>query len=277
MVVLDSFSDAVDDTYDPALDGDDADDPYDRTNLLTRMSTRAAPVRAMVSRVSTPTVVVPYVQVGEGTENSDAVYGIKRAYARSVSRWRLRDLMAKPMSVRRSWGPRFSDEFGQRNYSKMRHQLLGPYFDAYAISLMHGEPVQTARDKQIALQIGWFTSLYNRRMAVLYSQLRPSQLGPAQWITRADCSGMVAGTCSWAKILPKVDWRYTNTWIQQSFGTAVPDVAHAKKGDVFLYGSPSHEALYLGDSLVGSFGSYPMRILPHNYRHDRKTIRRFVP
>ena len=40
------------------------------------------------------------------------------------------------MSVRRSWGPRFSDEFGQRNYSKARHQLLGPYFDAYAISLM---------------------------------------------------------------------------------------------------------------------------------------------
>jgi hypothetical protein len=114
-------------------------------------------------------------------------------------------------------------------------------------------------------------------MSVLYSQIRPSQLGPALLITRADCSGSVAGGCAWAKILPKVDWRYTNTWAQITFGQPVPDFSHAKPGDVFLYGSPSHEALYLGNGLVWSFGSYPIMILPHDYRHDRCAIRRFVP
>lgn len=277
MAVFDSFTYVVDETYDPALDGDDAEPVESRTTLLSRMGPSVAPLRAMMSRAPSASLVVPYVQVGEGTHDSDAVYGVKRAYARSVGGYRLRQLMAKPLEVRRSWGPRFSDEFGQKQYTKIRHELLAPYFDAFAIALMHGEPVQSARDKQIALQIGWFTALYNRRMAVSYSQVRPSQLGDARWITRADCSGMVAGTCAWAKVLPKVDWRYTNTWIQITFGTHVADLAHARKGDVFLYGSPSHEALYLGDGLVGSFGSYPMKILPHDYRHDRKEIRRFVP
>jgi hypothetical protein len=221
--------------------------------------------------------VVPYVQVGEGAHDSDAVYGIKRAYARSVSGWRLRELMAKPLKVRRSWGPGFSDEFGQKNYSRTRHQLLGPYFDAFAISLMHTAPVMSARDKQIALQIGWHNALYNRRMQVAYSQARPSQLGDARWITRADCSGSVAGGCHWAKILPRVDWRYTNTWVQIHLGSHVNGVAAAKVGDVFLYGSPSHEALYVGDGLVWSFGSYPIKILRWNYRSDLREIRRFVP
>lgn len=278
--VYDSFSDVVTEDYDPARDGYDGDPIETRISRVAQLTQPFGRLRALslTSATITPTVVVPYVQVGEGTTNSDAVYGIKRAYARSVSGWRLRELMAKPLDVRRSWGPRFSDEFGQKTYTRARHQLLAPYFDAFAISLMHPpKPVMSARDKQIALQIGWHTALYNRRMAVLYSQIRPSQLGPANLITRADCSGSVAGGCAWAKILPKVDWRYTNTWAQITFGQSVPDVAHAKVGDVFLYGSPSHEALYLGDGLVWSFGSYPIKILRHDYRHDRTAIRRFVP
>lgn len=277
-VVFDSYADVVDEHYDPALDGDDAEPVTGRTTIAGHLSARFAPVRAMMSRATTASIVVPYVQVGEDAHDSDAVYGIKRAYARSVSGWRLRQLMAKPLEVRRSWGPRFSDEFGQKNYSKSRHTLLAPYFDAFAISLMHTDaPTTSPRDKQIALQLGWHTALYNRRMAVLYSQLRPSQLGPAQWITRADCSGSVAGGCKWANILPAVDWRYTNTHTQVTFGRHVPGVADAIPGDVFLYGSPSHEALYLGNGLVWSFGSYPIKILRHDYRHDRREIRRFVP
>ena len=190
-VVFDSYADAVDETYDPSQDGDDADDPYERRSLFARAASPFAPLKATLSKVPTASIVVPYVQVGEGSHDSDAVYGIKRAYARSVSGFRLRMLMRKPLEVRRSWGPAFSDEFGQHVYSKSRHALLGPYFDAFAISLMHTpQPTVSARDKQIALQLGWHTALYNRRMSVLYSQLRPSQLGPAQWITRADCSGI---------------------------------------------------------------------------------------
>ena len=139
------------------------------------------------------------------------------------------------------------------------------------------QPTVSARDKQIALQLRWHTALYNRRMSVLYSQLRPSQLGPAQWITRADCSGSVAGGCKWAAVLPTVDWRYTNTWSQIGFGHHVDSIANALPGDVILYGSPSHEALYLGHELVWSLGSYPIKILNYRYRHDLNTIRRFVP
>jgi hypothetical protein len=276
--VHDSFEDVVTQHYDPALDGDDADPPEARVSRLAQLTQPFAQLRALrPAPAVTSTLVVPYVQVGEGAHDSDAVYGIKRAYARSVSAWRLRDLMAKPLEVRRSWGPRFSDEFGQKQYTRTRHQLLAPYFDAFAISLMHTAPVVSARDKQIALQLGWHTALYNRRMSVLYSQIRPSQLGPATLITRADCSGSVAGGCDWANILPNVDWRYTNTWAQITFGSGVSSVRYARKGDVFLYGSPSHEALYVGNGLVWSFGSYPIKILPHDYRHDRVAIRRFVP
>lgn len=279
MLVHDSYIDVVDESYDPSLDGWDMEDPHKRATPVSRVLTALRADRLNASSVPTLSIVVPYVQVGEGDHDRDAVYAIKRAYARSVSGWRLRELMAKPLEVRRSWGARFSDEFGQHNYTKLRHQLLAPYFDAFALALLESDsgPPLSARDKQISLQLGWHNAVYNRRMSIFYSQARPSQLRPAEWITRADCSGSVAGGCAWAKILPAVDWRYTNTWGQVKFGRPVDGVANARPGDVFFYGSPSHEALYLGDGLVWSFGSYPAKILRHNYRHDRHSIRRFVP
>lgn len=279
MQVFDSYADVVDESYNPARDGDDGSRPRERATFVSRLTTPLPFSRRLTAEIATTSIVVPYVQVGEGTANSDAVYAIKRAYARSVSGWRLRDLMAKPLAVRRTWGKQFSLEFGQRNYTRVRHKLLAPYFDAFSLALMQkaASSVPSARDKQIALQLGWHNALYNRRMAVFYSQLRPSQLRPAEWITRADCSGSVAGGCAWAKILLAVDWRYTNTWSQVTFGRPVASLSDARPGDIFFYGSPSHEALYLGDGLVWSFGSYPIKILRHDYRHDRTAIRRFIP
>ncbi len=275
--VLDSFADAVDETYDPVLDHveDQADPREMRVGVVARGLYGVA--SAVVKKPPTATIVVPFPEgVGEG-DVSDKVYAVKRAYARSVSGWRLRALMKKPLQVRRTWGKQFSDEFGQSTYTKTRHVLLAPYFDAYALSLLHTTPEPTQREKQIAIQLGWHNALYNRRMSVAYSQIRPSQLREAFQISRADCSGSVAGGCAWARILPAVDWRYTNTWVQISLGRSVGEIALAKPGDVILYGSPSHEALYLGNGIVWSFGSYPIKILPHDYRHDRAAIRRFLP
>lgn len=278
-VVYDSYADVVDESYDPARDGWDAEDPRKRTTFVLRLTIPLHIDRLRARPMLPSAVVVPYVQVGEGDKNRDAVYAIKRAYARSVSGYRLRELMSKPLDVRRTWGRQFSNEFGQRNYTKARHQLLAPYFDAFALALLRSdsEPEMSARDKQIALQLGWHNAFYNRRMSIFYSQNRPSQLRPAEWITQADCSGSVAGGCWWAKILPAVDWRYTNTWVQVRFGSLIDRAANARPGDVFFYGSPSHEALYLGNGLVWSFGSYPAKILRHDYRGDFHSIRRYVP
>ena len=117
-------------------------------------------------------------------------------------------------------------------------------------------------------------------MSVAYSQARPSQLGKPENITYADCSGSIAAGCNWAKVLPQVDWRYTNTDVQILFGLPVPNLAAALPGDVLFYGQgndPSHEAMYLGGGRVWSFGSYPIKLLDADYRHDRIAIRRFVP
>ena len=276
-LVFDSFADDVDENYDPALDhAEDQTSPYEmRAPLMHRALFAVA--TAAAKTVPTPTLVVPFpVGVGEG-DVSDKVYAVKRAYARSVSGWRLRALMAKPLQVRRTWGKQFSDEFGQSSYTKARHLLLAPYYDAYALSLLRTEPQMSLRDKQIMIQMGWHNALYNRRMAVPYSQYRPSQLREAKLVTRADCSGSVAGGCDWARILPHVDWRWTNTWVQINFGQKIAGITGARRGDVIFYGSPSHEALYLGDGLVWSFGSYPIKILRHDYRHDRHSIRRYLP
>lgn len=278
-VVYDSYADVVDESYDPSLDGWDVEDPHKRATPITRIVTPLHLDRLRAPQVPSFSLVVPFIQVGEGDHHRDAVYAVKRAYARSVSGYRLRDLMSKPLEVRRSWGPRFSDEFNQRNYTRTRHEKLAPYFDAFALSLLRSDLASqiSPRDKQIALQMGWHNAVYNRRMSIFYSQARPSQLRPAEWITRADCSGSVAGGCAWAKILPAVDWRYTNTWGQVKFGRPVDGIRNAVPGDVIFYGSPSHEALYLGNGLVWSFGSYPAKILRHDYRHDRHSIRRFIP
>jgi cell wall-associated NlpC family hydrolase len=223
------------------------------------------------------TIVVPFPQgVNEG-DTSDAVYAVKRAWARRKGKGRLRKLENSALPVRRKWQKTFSEEFGAKSYTKLHHQKLAPWFDQKAISLLHVNQAIAARDKQIALELGWHNALYNRRFAVPYSQARPSQLVAANRVTRADCSGGVAGGAAWAHILPNVDWRYTNTWIQVTFGKAVRSINEAIPGDIILYGSPSHVALYLGNGIAWSFGSYPIKILPHNYRHDRHSIRRLVP
>lgn len=278
VIVLDSFDDDVDVRYDPALDGDDADDPLSRTSLLSHVPPPPRTLMAVRGLLApATTIVVPYVPgIGQG-DVSDGVYAVKRAYARSRGGGRLAKLMSQRLSVRRTWGKAFSTEIGSTSYTKALHVRLAPHYDALALSLLHEAASTTGRDRIIARQVAWHTALYNRRYQVPYSQLRPSQLVSADRVTRADCSGSVAGGCAWAEILPHVDWRYTNTWSQITFGTAVSGVADAVPGDVFLYGSPSHEALYLGGGLVWSFGSFPAKILPHDYRHDRRAIRRFVP
>lgn len=283
VIVLTSFEDDVDTEYDGSLDGDDSGSPEeleDRTSLIAKIPPPPGFVmsaRGLLTPKPLQTIVVPFpVGVNEGDE-SDAVYAVKRAWARQKGKGRLHALETKKLNVRRTWQKTFSEEFGAKSYTKQRHQTLAPWFDSKALSLLHENAATTARNKVVGIELAWHNALYNRRYAVPYSQVRPSQLVSADRVTRADCSGSVAGGAAWAKILRNVDWRYTNTWSQVTFGREVRSINEAIPGDVIFYGSPSHVAIYLGNGVVWSFGSYPIKILPYNYRHDRHSIRRFLP
>lgn len=158
-------------------------------------------------------------------------------------------------------------------------------------------PKLTSRDRVLIRG----TRYYHFRRDIAYSQARPTQLRLPRETTRLDCSGLVAACMDFAGVLPKVDWRYTNTWVQIKLGRAVPTL-RAKAGDVVFYGTsktnPTHEALYLGTlaelkrlitvpaevarqmtgrgPYVLSHGHYPMGIFPLDYRGDRVQIRDLI-
>ena len=151
--------------------------------------------------------------------------------------------------------------------------------------------------KRRHLIVGRGLRYYNFRHNIRYSQARPTQIRLPRETTRLDCSGLVACCMDFARVLPKVDWRFTNTWIQIKFGRPI-DLEHAKPGDVVFYGTgignPTHEALYLGTATqvkgldlqvpeevedgrwVLSMGHYPMGIYPVDYRPDRVQLRTFM-
>lgn len=158
-------------------------------------------------------------------------------------------------------------------------------------------PKLSARDKVLIRG----SRYYHFRRDIAYSQARPTQLRLPRETTRLDCSGLVAACMDFAGVLPRVDWRYTNTWVQIKLGRAVP-TSKAKAGDVVFYGpskgNPTHEALYLGTLaqlkrmitvpnevaremtgggvFVLTHGSYPMEIRPLDYRGDRIQIRDLI-
>lgn len=284
MAVYNSFHEAPLDATPPP----DGDDSIPVGSRQTGYEPRSLMLTAVAATTET-TLVVPYKHSEPGSKG-DHVYALKRAHARYRGSGRLKILEAKPAGVKRTWGTyagpgSFTRDYKETQrklgvpvtgqYDKATHARLARWYDAYALELLQPDP----RDRQIAQQIAWVMEFYNQRYRIAYSQARPSQLGPVALVSRADCSGSVAASCYWAKILPNVDWRWTNTDTQIHMGQAVSGLRAALPGDVFLYGTdgnPSHEALYLGGGRVFSFGSYPARLLAHDYRHDRVAIRRFV-
>jgi len=157
-------------------------------------------------------------------------------------------------------------------------------------------PQLTQRDKVVLRGFRY----YHYRQKIAYSQARPTQMRLPRETTRLDCSGLVACCMDFAEVKPRVDWRYTNTWIQIRWGRHVTP-STAKPGDVVFYGrpgDPSHEALFLGTlaqlkklvtvpgevasqmrgsgPYVLSMGHYPMGIYVLDYRRDRIDIRDMI-
>lgn len=140
---------------------------------------------------------------------------------------------------------------------------------------LHKTTEQKARDTVVHTGMRY----YKFRQRIRYSQSRPTQLRWPKFTTQLDCSGLVAACMYHAKVMPAVDWRWTNTWVQIKLGRPVA-LSQAHPGDVVFYGTspenPTHEALYLGGGKVLSHGHYPMGIYPVDYRRDRVAIRSLI-
>jgi len=159
---------------------------------------------------------------------------------------------------------------------------------------MHRKPEAKVRSYVVRAGLGY----YARRSRIAYSQARPTDLRWPRFVHRLDCSGLVAACMNRAKVLPSVDWRWTNTWVQIRLGRPVT-AGQAKPGDIVFYGTsasnPTHEALFLGtrkqlralgikppaamnavDKYVLSNGHYPMGIYALDYRDDRVAIRSVI-
>lgn len=140
---------------------------------------------------------------------------------------------------------------------------------------LHKKPEAAVRARVVKIAMRY----YRFRSRIAYSQARPTDLRWPRFVRRLDCSGLVAACMNHAKVMPAVDWRWTNTLVQIKLGRPV-SLQKAKPGDVVFYGTsvqnPTHEALYLGNGKVLSNGHYPMGIYPVDYRDDRVAIRSFI-
>lgn len=283
--VYDSFAEMPLDP-EPEWEGDDS------LGMDERLRPRALFAANLVTTPDVYRLVVPYPGLIHEGMRGDPVYGVKRIvhrYAHTLS-----VLQAAPQGQRRRWGPMFTIKLRRAQkragveatgvWDRATHAALAPWADTYAIDLLNVAP--TVQEIQTAKLMSFLMGFYNRRYQIRYSQARPTQLRPVSKITEADCSGSVAAGMWTAGILPKVDWRYTNTDVQIMLGKPVSSLEQVRLGDVALYGfgtDPGHETCVVSVEngiRVFSFGSYPARLLNIDYDRGslgkRIAIRRFI-
>lgn len=167
-------------------------------------------------------------------------------------------------------------------------------FDPYAVKIANDyydkitkTPEERVRERIVAAAAYW----YSKRWNISYSQYRPFSLGHVPWYpSRWDCSGFVTA-CHYAGGAIDPNGRgydhlgYTGTLLNR--GERVASASRLKPGDLifygftyrsspaFPYGSPTHVALYAGNGMVYSMGSYPMKFTNYNYRRDLNQFRHY--
>lgn len=136
-------------------------------------------------------------------------------------------------------------------------------------------------DRDVIIDSGFYW--YEHRMKTMYSQYRPYEKGVPPWIPdRWDCSVFVT-VCYYAGGVDDPNGRgydglgYTGTLMTR--GERIPR-GQLQPGDLIFYGynryerpgfpvgSPNHVALYVGNNMVLSMGSYPMKHVRYDYRSD---------
>lgn len=156
-------------------------------------------------------------------------------------------------------------------------------FDSYAEKIAHDFCTEFTKPKtrEEIVEAGFFW--YSKRSQINYSQARPfTLLKPPQVPRRWDCSAFVtachyAGGASDPNNMRYSGYGYTGSLMA---GGTRCDLKDLQIGDAILYGfttkarpgfpknSPTHVALYVGDGMVLSHGSYPMKYLDYEYRSD---------
>ncbi len=151
-------------------------------------------------------------------------------------------------------------------------QLLTEYYE-----LTHVSPDQRIRKAMLQAMQFW----YGYRLSIKYSQARPFVVArppkvPWGW----DCSGFATNVYYAAGALNPNgrSWDglgYTGTLMTRGMRCDLRDMeigdmifygSSTRSTDAFPYGSPTHVAVYNGQGMVYSLGSYPMGLYRYNYR-----------
>jgi hypothetical protein len=176
----------------------------------------------------------------------------------------------------------FPDEWA---FDQRAIDLCQQYYDA-----VNTTPEERVRHAIVAAAAYWYT----KRASISYSQFRPMALGKPPWSpSRWDCSGF-ATACHYAGGAPDPNGRFYDhlgyTGPLQDHGQRVGSVAQLKPGDLIFYGhsvakpgfnagDPTHVAVYAGfisgRHMVYTLGSYPMKFVEYNYRHDVNHFRHY--
>lgn len=223
------------------------------------------------------------------------VEAAKRTTYRYLANGKLKTLATKPDKVRRTFGPLFAIDVvkARRKAGFDNRPIFGPAFfdylvdkgapDALAIDLLNQYRAdnEISDGQRVANTALWY---YRNSAGIRYSQARPiptisKNIRPPRTPDYLDCSGL-AISCYWANSLEQKLGNanalgYGNTWSLANYGTAIRS-SQLQPGDLVFYGNCSHVAVYVGDGMVVSHGSYPMRHVNFRYRHDLWGYRRYL-
>lgn len=229
-----------------------------------------------------------------GSQGED-VRAVKRTVYRYLANGKLKDLIYKPLSVQRTYGPLFAADVvkARKKAGFDLRPIVGPAFfdyladkgapDALAIQMLNNyrDAHQITPGQRVANTALWY---FNNSASIRYSQARPIStitqgIRPPKLPYALDCSGLVI-TCYWQngladKLGAENAKGYGNTWTLWRHGEKISS-SQLKSGDLVFYGNCSHVAVYVGDGMVVSHGSYPMRHVSYRYRHDIYGYRRYL-
>lgn len=278
--VFQSLAEVPVDVYD-GDDHDDRDTPAGHLHSFApapRLLAAAAPRSKPADNVA-----VPFAYVKQG-DRGPQVKALKRALSRAgYGTW----LGAKFTALMGPFATRSLNRFKTARglpangvYDKAAWRQLAPYFDAYSIRhLLNAKTAAPTRDEKLRNAfLAELMYLYNRRALLSYTQRRPfdTRKPPAG----LDCSASGEWAAKWTGMMKSLSgypsFGYGNTDSQlhryRQLRALRAGIRGAEVGDPVYYGrggDPSHVAFYIGDGRVWSFGAYPIKILAHDYRHDR--------
>jgi hypothetical protein len=291
--VYDSLLDVpLDDTDEP--DGDDSSVPGEEGALYVP---EPVAVRFKIDVPIARSIAVRFIPVKRG-DRGPAVFAVKRAALDALGDDRgWKSLAASTPGSKRWAGPffpglmvRVQKHFhlpSTGRYDHATHLKLAAHYDRFGLALLEAaaKPVLTKEQKLRIAFLAELTWLYNHRWGIVYRQNRPFDTGKPPWAL--DCSSSGEWAAKWAGLgslsgYPSFGYGNTDSQLARyrERGMLRSGLLAAIAGDPIYYGrgwDPSHVGFYLGYTKTAGhrswhFGSFPIKIRPPDYRHDRIAI-----